>query len=72
MNESSNPFRITYDTEVDAAYIYLRDILPGGVARTIPIELARGYVNIDFDAEDRMVGIEILGARAVLPKGFVL
>ena len=73
MNKSgANPFRVTYDTESDAAYIYLQDIPPGGVARTIPIEVTRGYVNVDFDAEDRMVGIEILGARAVLPEGFVL
>ena len=49
--------RITYDLEVDAAYIYLTDrvIDPD----TVQID---DDINLDFDANDRLVGIEVLAA----------
>ena len=71
MKEFAKPFRVTFDTGTDAAYIYLRDIAGGGVKRTIEVELPNGNVNLDFDSEGRMVGIEVLGACDVLPEGFV-
>lgn len=49
--------RFELDTEVNALYVYLRDIPDGGVTRTI--ELAEG-VNLDVDAEDRTLGIEFV------------
>jgi uncharacterized protein YuzE len=45
--------KVSYDPDVEAAYIYLTEIGPGGV---------------DFDAEGRLVGIEVLKASQTLPK----
>ncbi|WP_405166395.1 DUF2283 domain-containing protein [Nocardia sp. NBC_01499] len=61
--------RVTYDAVADAAYIYLtREILPGGVATTVSVDpiAIDGMVNLDLDAEGRIVGIEVLDARARL------
>jgi uncharacterized protein YuzE len=62
---------VTYDPEVDAAYIYLVPISRGSVHETVCVadeasELA-GDVNLDLDKEGRLLGIEILGARRFLP-----
>lgn len=62
--------RITYDPDADAAYLYLSDEIPaGGVARTVPVEAlaAEMMVNLDFDASNRLVGIEVMDASRVLP-----
>ena len=48
--------KITYDPEVDALYIKVRD----GVART---ERLSDDVAIDYDADGAVAGIEILSAR---------
>jgi uncharacterized protein YuzE len=48
--------RVYYDKEVDALYLKLGDEAPDGV-----IEMAEG-VNLDTTSQDRIVGIEILGA----------
>jgi uncharacterized protein YuzE len=57
--------KVTYDKSVDAAYIYLTDAIgAGGIARTYscdPIEV-NGQINLDFDHEGRLVGIEVLDA----------
>jgi len=67
--------RTTYDAHADAAYIYLREIEPGGVAETVvgdgPDHTAAGSVNLDFDPEGKLVGIEILNASRSLPKEFL-
>ncbi len=49
--------RFELDTEVNALYIYLREIPDAGVARTI--ELSEG-VNLDVDAEGRTLGVEFV------------
>jgi len=62
--------RLTYDTDADAAYIYLVDeIDSGGVARTVPVESlpSEMMINLDFDASNRLLGVEILDASRVLP-----
>lgn len=62
--------RLTYDPEADAAYIYLADeIAAGGVARTYPCDPTEvgGMVNLDFDAEGRLIGIEVMDASRMLP-----
>lgn len=62
--------RITYDRDADAAYIYLVDeIVIGGVARTVPVEAlaAEAMINLDFDADGRLLGIEVLDASRKLP-----
>ena len=57
--------RVTFDEEVNAAYIYLRAIEPGGVKYTIPLH--DRSISLDFDREDRLVGIEVLDADRQLP-----
>lgn len=62
--------KITYDSEANAAKTYLKEIPSGGVAKTYccdPIEV-NGMVNLDFDEKGVLIGIEILDARAKLPK----
>lgn len=51
--------RFELDTEVNALYIYFREIPAGGVARTI--ELDEG-VNLDVDAEEKVLGMEFVEA----------
>jgi len=52
--------KISYDREVDAAYIRLSDLQPSGV-----VEVAEG-INIDVTEENQIVGIEILDATKKL------
>ena len=62
--------RLTYDASVDAAYIYIVDHIGAGAVReTLPCEPAgcKSVFNLDFDASGRLLGIEVLGARAILP-----
>jgi uncharacterized protein YuzE len=62
--------RITYDPDADAAYIYVVDeIGSGGVAKTVPVDPTEvgGMINLDFDSEGHLLGIEILDASAYLP-----
>ncbi|MBE2998060.1 DUF2283 domain-containing protein [Nocardiopsis sp. HNM0947] len=61
---------LTYDAEADAAYMTLGGpIAPGQAAQQIH-SLAtpgnRGEVTLDFDAEGRLLGVEVLNASAVL------
>lgn len=61
--------RITHDSDANAAYIYLvEEIGRGEVARTCVADIAmdNGAITIDFDAEGRVLGIEVLGANQVL------
>ncbi len=62
--------KLSYDRSVDAAYIQLaREIAAGGVAKTYPCDPLEvsGQINLDFDAEGRLIGIEILDASKKLP-----
>ena len=62
--------RVTYDAEANAAYIQLPDeIKPGEVARTYPCDpsAAGGMINLNFDAGGVLIGIEIIGARRLVP-----
>ena len=53
----------TYDPEADAAYIYL------GESKILESEEVAPGIVLDFDAEGRVVGIEILSASTVLAPG---
>jgi len=53
--------KITYDREVDAAYLRLTDEEPSGV-----IEVSEG-VNLDMTEDGKIVGIEILDATKKFP-----
>jgi uncharacterized protein YuzE len=62
--------KVTYSKVDDAAYIFLDVIKAGGVAKTEPCEIEglKGEINLDFDKNGRLVGIEVLSASKVLPK----
>jgi uncharacterized protein YuzE len=63
--------KIEYDPRVDAAYIYfVPEIGAGGVATTYPCDplQVNGEINLDFDADGRLLGIEVLDASRFLPK----
>ena len=59
-NPSSAPIRLTYDREADAAYLYLKEIAPGEVKRTVFVEKLGDDIALDLDADGRVVGIEFL------------
>jgi uncharacterized protein YuzE len=61
--------RVTYSPDVDAAYIYLREVEAGGVVYTYSAtpEIETDMINLDFDREGRLVGIEVLSASRHLP-----
>jgi uncharacterized protein YuzE len=62
--------RISYDPEIDAAYVYLvDDIGRAAVAQTYSCDPAQVKVeiNLDFDDEGRFLGIEIQDASRILP-----
>ncbi len=50
---------VTYDSSVDALYIYVEK--DRAVARTVTVDDGR---NVDLDENDRVVGIEVLSASA--------
>jgi uncharacterized protein YuzE len=56
--------RVTYDRAADAAYIYVTEIPKGGVAasRLVDQAMDRASVHVEFDHQNRLVGIEVLGA----------
>jgi len=53
--------KVSYDKEVDAAYIRLSDLKPVGV-----VEISEG-VNLDMTEAGEIVGIEILDASKKFP-----
>ena len=63
---------ISYDAEVNAAYIYLDgpDLESGSVEFSIN-EIADsrtpGEINLDFNKDGVLIGIEVLNASATLP-----
>lgn len=62
--------KIKYDKEVDAAYIYLVEITEGGVKKTYPCDPKEvdGIINLDFNEDGQLLGIEIMDASKKLPK----
>ncbi len=66
--------RVTYSQHVDAAYIYLVPPEEGvQAAKTVPCDpLETGAeINLDFDSDGRLVGIEVLGASRHLPRAIL-
>lgn len=66
--------RFTFDRGNNAAYLGLSK---AGEARIVaktyacdPLEVG-GMINLDFDAEDRLIGIEILGATTKLRQSVI-
>lgn len=68
--------KITYDEEADAAYIYLADEsegMSGWVKTTYMCDEKRvgGMINLDFDKEGKLCGIEVLDAKQKLPSSLL-
>jgi uncharacterized protein YuzE len=62
--------RVTYDKQANAAYIYIAsEILPGSIKCTYTCNTTEvgGEINLDFDCQGKLVGIEILNADKKLP-----
>jgi uncharacterized protein YuzE len=57
--------KIRYDKEVDAAYIYLKKIRKGEVAKAISLN---ENIIVDLDKKGRFLGVEILNASKSLAK----
>jgi uncharacterized protein YuzE len=53
--------KLHYDSEVDALYLRLNN------AKVIESEEVQPGVILDFDDEDRVVGVEILHVKRTLP-----
>ncbi|MFB9315227.1 DUF2283 domain-containing protein [Nocardioides plantarum] len=65
---------MTYDPDANAAYIYLvPDNQSGDVVRTVPVDGGDHpwMVNLDVGSDGRLVGIEVLDARSLLPEALV-
>lgn len=71
MDRATVPVQITFDPEVNAAYIYLAgEPTTGwrhGKTVPIPVDEIGGMVNIDIDADGRLIGVEVFDARSLLP-----
>lgn len=63
--------KIQYDPVADAAYIrFVSEIQSGGVAKSLTCDptTIRAMVNLDFDSSGKLLGIEVLGAKQLLPE----
>jgi uncharacterized protein YuzE len=61
--------KVTFDPDANAAYVYLVAIGSGDAVRTEPVEYnGPGGILLDFDRAGQMIGVEILGARELLPR----
>ncbi|MFD8541751.1 DUF2283 domain-containing protein [Streptomyces rubrogriseus] len=63
--------RITYDQKANAAYVYLTDPQAHPrVAHMYPCDPVRvgGMINLDFDENGCLIGIEVLAASSKLPQ----
>jgi uncharacterized protein YuzE len=61
--------RMTYDPDADAAFIYVSDpIERGGVASSSVLDKFTPGASViaSFDANERLLGIELLGASRLL------
>jgi uncharacterized protein YuzE len=65
--------RVTYDKDADAAYIYFHSPARSGEsARTVPLsDVLPEIIVLDFDREDRLIGMEVLDASRLLPPEFL-
>jgi len=65
--------KITYDSSANAAYVQIVGAIDPGEAaqqiRSIETPGGRGEIVLDFDVEGRLLGLELLNAREVLPDG---
>ena len=62
--------RMTYDAKADSAYLYLGPIGKGEVtgSQHILADNSPSEINLDFDADGKLLGIEILLASKILKR----
>ena len=65
--------KITLDKSVDAAYIYFENSTArtwGIVKKTVTVnpQEVNGMINLDFDANGKLIGVEIMDASIKLPE----
>jgi uncharacterized protein YuzE len=61
--------RVTYDPSVQAGYIYLIDTVDAGfVKQSVPVTECDGNIVLDFDADGRLIGIEVLDPALLHPE----
>ncbi|MGW0842780.1 DUF2283 domain-containing protein [Streptomyces sp. NPDC002787] len=62
--------KVTYDRTADAAYVYFIDPQARAKATHMhpcdPVKVG-GMINLDFDEQGRLIGVEVLAAGAKLP-----
>lgn len=66
--------KVTYDQKADAAYVYFVDPRARTkVARMYPCDpvAVGGMINLDFDENGCLIGIEVLAASSKLPQYLV-
>jgi uncharacterized protein YuzE len=68
--------KITYDKEVDAVYIYLDpglEMKSAWVKKTYPCDPqeVNSMINLDFDEDGKLGGVEIIDASKKLPEAFL-
>ncbi|HEY1780552.1 MAG TPA: DUF2283 domain-containing protein [Roseiarcus sp.] len=73
MKATYKGLKVTYDTSVDAAYLYLADADSSRFGFTYACDPSQvdGQINLDFDLEGRLIGIEVLQASAKLPSDLI-
>lgn len=59
---------MSYDSEANAAYLTIEQDIPGGSAiENVVVERpGQGDIVLDFDANGRLLGVEVIGARELL------
>ena len=55
------PLRLTFDTEVGAAYLHVRK---AKIHRTVERMNKKGFATIDLDSEGEVIGIEVVGWKS--------
>ncbi|MFD1364960.1 DUF2283 domain-containing protein [Actinoplanes sichuanensis] len=60
--------RMSYDSEANAAYLTIEQkILDGSAIENVVVERpGQGDIVLDFDADGRLLGVEVIGARELL------
>lgn len=63
------PLVCTYDSEANAAYVYLQHPIAAAeaVEQVAPSDPEQGMFHLDLNADGHVLGLEIIGAREHLP-----
>ena len=62
--------KVRYDKQMDTAYVSFVPLRPGIAKKTYACdpEEVGGQIQLDFDADGRLIGIEVLDASHLLPQ----